>query len=294
VCFPPKEGTNFPPGVRVNRRNFPIRFTEALLPNGAQHQEESCGHPEPAHGSQAEGRRSPELTFQEQGGKSVGGSEHVEAREKLVQPPRLVFGKTGLSVCAERLCCGRRGHLQLFFTFFDFRAGEGKIELQDFLELLPPEIQHKMLTASRTSSLRRTSKTMRTAVENADSVVQAKDGIEFPGGRGLLDKLNGLDEWCRVTVLRLNRCTLGKGAGRSLERGVEAQALHLNTTVTSLDLDYNAWERAEGGRCRDTAPQQHACVARPPRQLPGRGRRADAGRGAAPQHHDYVAQSWRE
>jgi hypothetical protein len=23
------------------------------------------------------------------------------------------------------------------------------------------------------------------------------------------------------------------------------------------------WERAEGGRCRDTAPEHHACVARP-------------------------------
>jgi hypothetical protein len=49
-----------------------------------------------------------------------------------------------------------------------------------------------MMPASRTIALRRTSKTMRTAVEKADAVVQARGGIEFPGGRGLLEKLIGL------------------------------------------------------------------------------------------------------
>jgi hypothetical protein len=38
---------------------------------------------------------------------------------------------------------------------------------------------------------------------------------------------------------------LEKGAGRALERGVEAQALRLNTKVTSLDLYYNGL--GEGG-----------------------------------------------
>ena len=38
---------------------------------------------------------------------------------------------------------------------------------------LPQEIHHKMLPASRTIGLSQTSKTMRTAVEKADAVVQA-------------------------------------------------------------------------------------------------------------------------
>jgi hypothetical protein len=49
------------------------------------------------------------------------------------------------------------------------------LELQDALsKQLPPEIHHKMLPASRTIALRLTSNTMRTAVEKADAVVQAR------------------------------------------------------------------------------------------------------------------------
>ena len=48
------------------------------------------------------------------------------------------------------------------------------LELQDALsKQLPQEIHHKMLPASRTIGLSQTSKTMRTAVEKADAVVQA-------------------------------------------------------------------------------------------------------------------------
>jgi hypothetical protein len=49
-------------------------------------------------------------------------------------------------------------------------------ELQRALEQLPPEIHRKMLPSSRTIVLRVTSKTIRTAVEKADAVVQAKNG----------------------------------------------------------------------------------------------------------------------
>jgi len=87
-----------------------------------------------------------------------------------------------------------------------------------------------------------TSKTMRTAVEQADVVVQARDGIKLPGGEGLVDQLNGLNAWCKVTVLRLNSCGLGEGGGRAL-----AEALRLNTTVTSLNLGWNRL-REIGGR----------------------------------------------
>jgi hypothetical protein len=114
-------------------------------------------------------------------------------------------------------------------------AGKPCLEFQDHLcKQLPPEIHHKMLPASRTIAMCQTSKTMRTAVEQADVVVQARDGIKLPGGEGLVDQLNGLNAWCKVTVLRLNSCGLGEGGGRAL-----AEALRLNTTVTSFDLSDN-------------------------------------------------------
>ena len=59
-------------------------------------------------------------------------------------------------------------------------------------------------------------------------------------GRGLLGKFNGLNTWCKVTVLRLQSCGLGEGGGRVL-----AETLCHNTTVTSLDLGFNGL--GEGG-----------------------------------------------
>ena len=97
-----------------------------------------------------------------------------------------------------------------------------------------------MLPTSRTIAMRQTSKTMRTAVEQADAVVQARRGVQFPEGRGLMDKLNGLNAWCKVTDLRLKSCDLGEGGGRAL-----AEALRLDTTLTSLDLRGNGL--GEGG-----------------------------------------------
>ena len=172
-----------------------------------------------------------------------------------------------------------------------------------------------MLPASRTIALRASSRTIRAAVEKADAVVQARRGVQFPDGRGLLDKLNGLNAWCKVTVLRLKSCSLGEGGGRALAETLRlnstlkslnlsendlgegggralaetlrlnstltsldlggnglgegagramAEALRLNSTLTSLDLCFNGL--GEGGGwalVRDTAPQQHAHVARP-------------------------------
>ena len=127
-----------------------------------------------------------------------------------------------------------------------------------------------MLPASRTITLRRTSKTMRAAVEKADAVVESRDEIQFPDGQGLVDKLHGLNAWCKVTVLRLKDCGLGStgavrlseaiasflsaslvemnlekneigaGGGRAL-----AKALRPNTTLTSLNLRDNVL--GEGG-----------------------------------------------
>ena len=48
----------------------------------------------------------------------------------------------------------------------------------------------------------------------ANAVVQARRGVQFPDGRGLMDKLNGLNAWCKVTVLRLESCSLGEGGGQ--------------------------------------------------------------------------------
>ena len=66
------------------------------------------------------------------------------------------------------------------------------IGLQDALELLPQELHRKMLPANRTFVLRRTSKTMCAAVENAklDTVVVRTHGVKFPNGAGLQDKFN--------------------------------------------------------------------------------------------------------
>ena len=114
--------------------------------------------------------------------------------------------------------------------------------LQDALELLPQELHRKMLPANRTFVLRRTSKTMLAAVDNAkvDVVVVRRSGVKFRNGEGLLDKLNGLNAWCKVTVLRLKSCGLGERGGRAL-----AEALSLNTTVASLELGLN--HLGEGG-----------------------------------------------
>ena len=108
--------------------------------------------------------------------------------------------------------------------------------LQDALELLP-ELHRKMLPANRTFVMRQTSKTMCAAVENAklDTVVVRRSGVKFPNGEGLQDKLNGLNAWCKVTVLYLNDCGLQ-------ERGAQAIAdvLRVNTTLTNLNLGSNS------------------------------------------------------
>ena len=116
--------------------------------------------------------------------------------------------------------------------------------LQDALELLPQELHRKMLPANRTFVLRRTSKTMRAAVENAklDTVVVRRDGVKFLNGTGLQDKLNGLNAWCRVTVLDLNECGLGYCASQAI-----ADVLRVNSTLSSLNLRHNS-ERAQHRR----------------------------------------------
>jgi hypothetical protein len=173
---------------------------------------------------------------------------------------------------------------------------------------LQPEIHHKMLPASRTIALRQTSRTMRTAVEKADVVVQARRGIQFPGGQGLLDKLIGLSTWCKVTVLRLEECSLGEGGGRAL-----AETLRLNTTLTSLELRRNRLGEGAGRALAETLRLNTTVTSLDLRgnDLRGGGGRAlagalrlnntlallnlsDTGRGTAPQHHAHVAQPWRQ
>ncbi len=190
-------------------------------------------------------------------------ADALESLSKARLQPRahpLFFSRPGRRVCGaqdERVSARSRtlndvpgvaeyvrGTLASFAADKMFKAaGKRCLELQDFLSKeLPPEIHHKMLPASRTVALRQTSKTMRTAVEKADAVVQARRRVQFPDGQGLLDKLSGLNAWCKVTVLRLTSCGLGEGGGRAL-----AEALRLNTTVTELDLDDNGNGLGEGG-----------------------------------------------
>ena len=65
----------------------------------------------------------------------------------------------------------------------DARATMG---LQDALKLPPEDLHYKMLPANRTFVLRRTSKTMCAAVENAklDTIVVRRDGVKFRNGAG--------------------------------------------------------------------------------------------------------------
>jgi hypothetical protein len=84
--------------------------------------------------------------------------------------------------------------------------------------------------------------------------VQARRGVQFPDGRGLLAKLKGLNAWCKVTVLRLETCGLGEGGGQAL-----AEALRLNATVTSLNLWNNGLGEG-GGRALAEALRLNATV----------------------------------
>jgi hypothetical protein len=115
--------------------------------------------------------------------------------------------------------------------------------LQDTLELLPQELHRKMRPANRTFVLRRTSKTMCAAVENAklDTVVKSWSGVKFPNGAGLQDKLNCLNAWCRVTLLDLNDCGLQEGGGRRI-----AAVLRENHTLTNLNLWNNSLGEGAG------------------------------------------------
>ena len=110
--------------------------------------------------------------------------------------------------------------------------------LQDALEV--QEMQSKIVPATRTFVLRRTSRTMRAAVEKTKLDVLVVSVVKFRNGEGLLDKLNGLNAWCRVTELRLNECKLGEGGAQAI-----AAALRVNTTLTELDLRINVL--GEGG-----------------------------------------------
>jgi hypothetical protein len=93
----------------------------------------------------------------------------------------------------------------------------------------------------------------------------------------------------RGQVERLERVVQGDCAASyilPLGRGRRA------TTLTSLDLYYNDLGEGGAGAGRGTARQHQ--VARPPRESPGRGQRACAGRDTARQHHAHVARPWQD
>ena len=58
--------------------------------------------------------------------------------------------------------------------------------------------------------------------------------VKFRNSEGLLDKLNGLNAWCKVIVLRLAWCELGDGGAQAI-----AEALRVNNTLKELDLKGN-------------------------------------------------------
>ena len=85
--------------------------------------------------------------------------------------------------------------------------------------------------------------------------MQVRDEIQFPDGQGLVDRLNCLSAWCKVTVLSLKICGLGRTGAESL---TEAIASFLSASLVELDLEGNSIETAEGGRlqrhCDSTTP----------------------------------------
>jgi hypothetical protein len=136
--------------------------------------------------------------------------------------------------------------LNISFTKFACCAEEDEMEhqdtcvkmgIQDAMQLLPVEMLCKIVPPTRTFILRLTSKTMRTAVENAklDVVVVAKSGIKFHNGAGLQDKLNSLNAWCKVILLNLRDCQLGANGAREI-----AAALRVNSTLQTLYLVSNS------------------------------------------------------
>jgi hypothetical protein len=131
--------------------------------------------------------------------------------------------------------------LNISFTKFACCAEEDEMEhqdtcvkmgIQDVVELLPV-----IVPPTRTFILPLTSKTMRTAVEDAklDVVVVAKSGIKFRNGAGLQDKLNNLNAWCKVIVLNLYDCELGDDGAREI-----AATLRVNSTLQTLNLRNNS------------------------------------------------------
>ena len=88
-----------------------------------------------------------------------------------------------------------------------------------------------------------TSKTMRTAVEKADAVVQARGGILFTGGAPERE-LNGLNAWCKVRVLRPKDCRLER---KGAERLAKAIARFLSAYLVGLFLEGNCTQE-DGGR----------------------------------------------
>ena len=140
----------------------------------------------------------------------------------------------------------------------------GMESLEEALTQLPEELHFKILPADGVLALRRTSKTMRTAVQKArvHARIRARDGVCFPDGRGLLDNLNDLMAGCNLTALDLHECQLRDGGARVIleflrpnttlrklvlgnndlgDGGAHALAevLRLNTTLRDLDLESN-------------------------------------------------------
>jgi hypothetical protein len=109
----------------------------------------------------------------------------------------------------------------------------GMKSLAEALTELPEELRIMILPAKRVLDLLQTSKTMRTAVQNAKvhAHVKARDGVFFPDGLGLLENLNRLMAGCNVTVLGLRNCKLGDGGARAM-----LEFLRRNTTLEKLNL----------------------------------------------------------
>jgi hypothetical protein len=153
--------------------------------------------------------------------------------------------------------------------------GKPCLELQDALsKQLPPEPAQWSCSRAASCGGPTTRCCPRAGPEDVeDDAHSRRKGRCGCAGPGLLEKLIGLNAWCKVTVLRLKSCGLGEGGGRSL-----LEALRVNTTVTSLNLGFNGLGE---GRGRALAETLHLNIALTSLKLSVNGLGEDGGRALA-------------
>ena len=131
--------------------------------------------------------------------------------------------------------CADHGHKSRIIQWFS--TGSGGIVLLCTLlrrgERARQEEQYKTAAETRQTDDTETDRHTHTQ-ESGNAGILGKG--RRPTCRGLMDKLNGLNVWCKLTVMPFKSCGLGVGGGRTkLVTSQLTETLRLNTTVNSFD-----------------------------------------------------------